>query len=506
MPPFVHVDPRGWLAMKLAGAGAVVALADWLFFGEGVGVSLPLFLALLAALAAMGNRIRADSSGRTLAVAALALALLPSIEAVGVLSFCFGVFGTACFAILLTAAPEVPFSGRVKRSLVLPFCGVPWLIGDALRIARLVGRRQRPLFRLDWLMIGLVPTGLFAAFVVLFSEANPLIENMLAAIDLTPLLELLQPVRCIFWAAILCAAWPLIHLRRQRRRIVPSPTPARETGRGPAPSILLGERSIVISLISCNALFAVQNLLDGAYLWGGLRLPHGMSYSTYAHRGAYPLIVTALLSAAFVLVAMRRGGPARSSSLIRPLVIAWTVQNMWLVISSILRLDLYVETYSLTGLRVSAFIWMILVLVGLALILVQIAQDRSNRWLLGANAVSLVAILYASCFVDFPYLIAAYNIDHSFEVHGTGARLDLRYLASLGPEVIPALDRLPVTLLASGLSTCELQGLLGAANAERRADWRAWSFRQWRLGRYLSSTAGAVKASIRQARQEAGTG
>ena len=43
-----------------------------------------------------------------------------------------------------------------------------------------------------------------------------------------------------------------------------------------------------------NALFAVQSVSDLAYLWGGMRLPEGLSYADYAHRGAYPLIVTAL--------------------------------------------------------------------------------------------------------------------------------------------------------------------------------------------------------------------
>ena len=55
------------------------------------------------------------------------------------------------------------------------------------------------------------------------------------------------------------------------------------------------------SLILFNALFAVQTVLDLIYLWGGASLPDGMSHAEYAHRGAYPLVATALLAAAFVL-------------------------------------------------------------------------------------------------------------------------------------------------------------------------------------------------------------
>ena len=132
------------------------------------------------------------------------------------------------------------------------------------------------------------------------------------------------------------------------------------------------------SLILFNALFALQSGLDLVYLWGGAALPDGMSHAEYAHRGAYPLIVTALLAAGFVLIAMRRGGPAEQSRLIRPLVLAWIGQNVLLVISSIFRLDLYVAAFSLTYLRLAAFIWMGLVAAGLLLILIQIMLRKPD--------------------------------------------------------------------------------------------------------------------------------
>ena len=45
---------------------------------------------------------------------------------------------------------------------------------------------------------------------------------------------------------------------------------------------------------------------------------------------------------------MRPGGPAEQSKVIRPLVYLWVAHNVMIVISSILRLDLYVQTYLLT--------------------------------------------------------------------------------------------------------------------------------------------------------------
>ena len=79
--------------------------------------------------------------------------------------------------------------------------------------------------------------------------------------------------------------------------------------------------------MALNALFAVQSSLDLTYLWAGVALPRGASYAEYAHRGAYPLVVTALLAAVIAIFAMRPNGPAENSRLIRPLVLAFVGQQ-----------------------------------------------------------------------------------------------------------------------------------------------------------------------------------
>jgi hypothetical protein len=116
-------------------------------------------------------------------------------------------------------------------------------------------------------------------------------------------------------------------------------------------------------------------------------------------------------------------------------------QNIVLVISSILRLELYVGIYALTYWRVAAFVWMGLVAAGLALIIARIALGKSNEWLLSANLLTLSATLYACSFINFAALIANYNVEHSFEMTGHGTELDFWYLRSLGPSARPALDR-----------------------------------------------------------------
>jgi hypothetical protein len=231
-------------------------------------------------------------------------------------------------------------------------------------------------------------------FLALFSSGNPLIEYRLMQINLRVLFNFLDFQRIALWLLVICAIWPLI-LRRIRR--IPNQAPESSSTVATEPSdfdYLFGVQAMLRSLVLFNALFALQTGLDLVYLWGGATLPDGLSHAEYAHRGAYPLIVTALLAAGFVLIAMRPGGPAEKSRLIRPLVLAWTGQNILLVLSSILRLDLYVAAYSLTYLRLAAFIWMGLVAAGLLLMLIQMMLKKPNSWLVTANAATLALVLY----------------------------------------------------------------------------------------------------------------
>jgi hypothetical protein len=212
-----------------------------------------------------------------------------------------------------------------------------------------------------------------------------------------------------------------------------------------------------------------------------------MTHAEYAHRGAYPLVVTALLAAGFVLIAMRPGGPAEQSRLIRPLVLLWTAQNVLLVISSIFRLDLYVAAYSLTYLRLAALIWMVLVATGLVLMFIQIVRRKSNSWLLAANAISLSLVLYACCFLNAPPLIAAYNISHCSYISGKGPPLDLQYLRRLGPAALPVVEQ---RLRTIPIFQTWLIKLREEENIDQftPTNWRAWTFRQWRLERYFANT------------------
>ena len=476
--------PARPLLMPLLSAAACTALADWLFYGWDIGVSLALFLGVLGIIAVLGDRMRATRHVQTMMALVFIAGLLVLVEDVSLLSAIVSALATALFVIVVTADDAASWQWRVLEAATAPLRGPFQLTADLYRALQSMKGRIPDWLGVDSLLAWVIPLAACFAFFGLFVSANPLIEYRLKQVDLRVLFDLFDPRRIGFWVLTACAIWPMILRRFDRKLWEPEPRAAVETGPSDLDQ-LFGVQAVTRSLVLFNALFALQSGLDLTYLWGGARLPDGLSHAEYAHRGAYPLILTALLAAGFVLVAMRPGGPAGQSRLIRPLVLAWIGQNILLVISSIFRLDLYVAAYSLTYLRLAAFIWMALVAIGLVLIVIQIELKKSNSWLLSANAVSLALALYACCFINAPWLVASYNVEHSREAGGTGPNLDLKYLASLGPQALPAVEAHVESV--PGLGSIARDYRHDSQTRTDQGNWRTWGFRTWRLQRYLAN-------------------
>ncbi len=485
--------------------GGLVALADWLLYARSPGIAFALFIAALAAGALATNTIRTGRGSILLGAGLLVAGLLPFVVNPSALSFVFAVAAIALFAVILFANPGPLVSDTLAaaRKLLASFLvRAPIDVGKAL--VSVAGRRPQSLVGslARSLVVWFMPIAFGLVFAWLFVGANPLLASWVSAIDLRAwaraLADRLDAPRIAFWLIVLLVIWPVIFVREYRRRAARAAKPAAvaEPSGSLAQMQVIGTAAILRSLIVFNAIFAVQAVLDGLYLWGGLALPQGMSYAEYAHRGAYPLIATALLAAAFVVVALRPGSESERTPLIRALVYVWIAQNVWLVISSILRLDLYVAAYSLTYWRVAAFVWMVLVAVGLILILARIALGRSSRWLIGANLGSLTLVLYACAFPNFARIIADYNVAHSAEMGGGGPALDRHYLQSLGLHAIPAADAFGARNVSDGDAWNRFSSQLplpswreeaAAALRSEMRDWRAWSYWDWQLVRYLDA-------------------
>ena len=472
---------------------SAVAGGDWLLYGfQHPGVNLAaLHFGLLGLLIWRYRQRLRSAPGVVLVVLAAGLGLA-LVEEPGRLAVILNVLSLISLAALGRAgwstAPEV-WVQRWLRFLLAAW----WPL---FRDARLVHawRRRLPrrgcfLFLLNWTVPALIALG----FVLLFRMANPVAEYLLGEawnsfLRLVRDWRLPAPGRVLLWLGLLFGVWALLRFRFPQPLAVPHrPQPP------PLPGAT-GPGWVVRTLVLCNLVFAAQNLMDSGFLWGGLRLPAGMSYASYAHRGAYPLVVAALLAGGFVLLAFRPAGAAARQRAARVLVYVWLGQTMVLTVSALWRLQLYVHVYALTRLRVAAAIWMVLVAVGLALILWRIWRGLPNAWLLRANFVVLLGTLYTGAFLDFDGFIARCNVDT--ELAGTrAAGLDLDYLAGLGPDSLPALRRLrdaapsPAERTTAAACVAGLERDLVASVS----NWRGWT---WRRHRCLPPVGATAKGGV----------
>lgn len=362
---------------------------------------------------------------------------------------------------------------------------------DLLRLFRPRPQRGRMTASAVAAMLAL-PVAMGAIFVALFASANPLIAHAFAAIRLPSIGEV------AFWLAMLALFWPAFRPSRWATRIVTALPDTEVTLPGASmPSVL-------IALGLFNAIFAIENGLDIAFLWSGASLPAGTTMAEYAHQGAYPLIVTAILACVFVLATLKPGSATAANPTIRRLVTLWVGQNILLVASSILRTCDYVQAFSLTQLRIAALIWMGLVALGLALILWRMLTGRSARWLINVNALAATIVLAVSTVVDWASVAAIWNVRHAREVRSTGPALDLCYLDRLGPSALPALleleqHPLPRSLkdrvvrvrqdVMTGGWSYEDGGLVGS-----QANWRSWTWRNARRLEKAEAFLGAQAA------------
>lgn len=469
---------------------AMVVLADFLFYGEPAGWTFALFEWVLLATFLMrrGERFRRGPARVFIVLlAALGLSFVLEPGPLALAMVALGLLSLPALAQLGWSPRAANWIDRLLRSSLAGWATV-W------RDRRLFGRWDRrhgggPLRLFGFLLGWMIPIALSAVFVFAFRFANPIIErwisnaaNWLRAISAEFFGEF-TPWRPAFWFVVFTWVWALLRLRisdRLRRWWPGRSRVPRLAGR----TELLDSSLIVRCLVAFNAVFLVQMSLDLYYLWGGAALPPGMTYAEYAHRGAYTLVLTALLAALFVLATFRPGGGVQNLLLARRLVYLWLAQNVFLIVSSFWRLHLYVDVYALTRLRVAAGLWMLLVALGLPFITWRIVARRSNDWLVGANALACASLLYICCFADIRGAVARYNVTHCKEMKGDGPPIDIDYLVELGPASLPSLALLPSPLptdkppsLTPEIARDRLLLKLG----DQTRNWRAWTWRRSRL-------------------------
>lgn len=454
----------------VAGLLVLIGLADLLFWGHGPGVSAALFAAAVFGVATGGMRPR-----RALIrpVVLLGAGAAPVVDHVQALSLAF--LGAALVAALIWARHPGARPGALIGAALAFVMRLParWLA--PLRPRRIGGRarglllqqghfRPAPALRhqiRNWAF----PLGGTLVFTALLMDANPLLARLFTLdLDLWATVQ-----RGLFWAGTGLLVAPFLQPDLALEDAPHLPAVRR------VPDLGINAGSVLRALVLFNLLIGLQMVADASILIGGADLPAGMSYADYAHRGAYPLLATAMLAGSFALAARPFLAEHRA---IGPLLLLWLGQNVVLCAAAILRLEVYIDAYGLTYLRIHALIWMMLVAAGLVLTAFQVLRGRDTVWLfLRAAALGLVT-LYLCSFVNFAQIIAAQNLRRE--------RPDMGYVCALGQMAAGALAEartLRPALIAPDGHSCL------AMVAPEMTSWQEWGFRRASVADKVAATA-----------------
>lgn len=373
------------------------------------------------------------------------------------------------------------------EDVIRNFLAAPFRLVSDVKSARAVSKETPR--DASWLVNLVLPVAATLVFGALLAVANPMIEQILLELKLGNSLVYLLSASTPIALVTFMLTWAALRAAPLARRV----TGESEALRSAWHTRYFSASAILMTLLAMNLLFAIENVLDLSYVWRGITLPDGMTFKEYVHRGSYTLIVTALLAGALVIVMFQPGAATEKSKPVRVLVYLWVFQNVLLVASSANRTIAYSGDL-MTLWRVSALVWMGLVAVGLALIGLRILLNKSNAWLLNANIASAALVLLYSGIFDYKAYVANWNVDHAIAVakrDGTSAYANtyMPYMWSLGPNALPALQRLvahEVPGSAQALSARSHANLdhLEAEVRASQADWRTWT---WRYQPILSS-------------------
>jgi hypothetical protein len=239
---------------------------------------------------------------------------------------------------------------------------------------------------------------------------------------------------------------------------------------------LLGGIEATTVLASVNLLFAIFVAVQFHYFFGGQNNIHleGFTYSEYARRGFFELVLVAVMS---LMLFLGLGAFSnRSSSMQQRIFSGLGIVLVGLIgimlYSAFLRLTMYEMAYGFSRLRTYTHVFMVWLGILLAATAILEVLHRPRMF---ALALLLVAIGFGASlgFLNVDAFIAYQNIARANQ----GYELDVAYLTQLSDDAVPAMSE-----LFSGEHNKEIRAAIGAAltckihqaKTQETDDWRSF--------------------------------
>jgi hypothetical protein len=181
-------------------------------------------------------------------------------------------------------------------------------------------------------------------------------------------------------------------------------------------------------IITLNILLLINNFLDIQNVWfGDHSLLSATDLKQFVHEGTYVLIFGIALAISVTLILFRGIlNFVENAKILRGSAYLWLVQNAVLAVSVGMRNWRYIDAYGLAYKRIGVFIFLLLVIVGLAFIYLKIKDKRSLFFFITRSAWAIYGVLLLACFVNWDVFITRYNLTTTTKSETIDARFLLQ--------------------------------------------------------------------------------
>lgn len=478
--PSIRAADQRRLIVATGGIAILSWVGDFLFWNKPAGISVGIFFFVLAvALFCGGKRTRSGLFAACLLVAACVQSgielCFTNIVTLVVLTIVL--FGETAFGAIAAKWPRwsealyAVMRGPARwADLIRSWAATPWTSNsrDALNSPTL-----------NVAIRAAIPAAVLAlVFAVLLAKGNAILAEAFSRLGahVKAWLFDISFGRTVMWLVWLTVGviflWPRVASEKTRWWTRAIPQWSRQDER-------LARWQSAMILGAVNALFFAANTIDVFYLWAHGKLPDGVGYSEFVHQGVYALVAAVILAAATLVLLFQQQSTVARNSVLRWLAVAWIAQNIILILGVLRRLQLYVEAYQLSELRVYVACFLALVTVGFILLGREIWTGMKLGRLLFANGVATFVLFFTLQFSDVGTSVGNWNV--SRWISGEHPSIDLNYLSSLGMRGWPGLARI-ATSDRNTMVSLEARVRLENASAYEResvqwADWRSYQSR-----------------------------
>ncbi|MBR6459072.1 MAG: DUF4173 domain-containing protein [Actinomycetaceae bacterium] len=488
--PFSRAD---WLIFALAGIEALIFIIafniggnDAMYGLPGIGLTLMIYAHLGFVVLALRGKARYDRTTIFLIAATLLLGAFPTIYGNHTLRFLNLLIVWVLMIFTTFLMSNIWESAKMRLT---PFiCAfTTWFLSIFVHIARPLDavrafvrtREKGNSKKILPVALGILLAGTVLAIVLpllfsadaIFAKGFSDTLGSLFSFD-APTLILRSVTLIVMWPAFFGVLWGLARTSKPNQTVTSTASSFARALRLPATTALIVLGTLVL-------VYAAFIWVQAVYLFGGrTEAIAAGSYSEYARSGFFQLVAVAAINLAVALLAAysahnRRttdGGLSPSPTpvvLVRVGVILLLIQTAVILVSAFKRMNLYVDAYGLSLLRILTYLGMAFIAV--CLIIVCLYTFRAQTPVFAATFVAGVVLWAAFNLINPEMRIATYNVEHYLS--GDMKEFDVNYFWDFSPAVAPTIEeyrRHEVSHIADEV-------LEHYRDEVKESPWQAWS-------------------------------